>query len=87
MKQYLATARKDVLATRPLLRRGVAAVEIERAIREQKPDLVVLGTHGRVPAGAAESEARVALDWRRTCASAYDLRPRAGAGAISRGSS
>lgn len=47
LETYCARARKCVPSVRPLLRCGEAAVEVERAIREEKADLVVLGTHGR----------------------------------------
>jgi nucleotide-binding universal stress UspA family protein len=43
----LAEAQKQVPSAKGVLRRGVAASETLAVIEETKPDLVVIGTHGR----------------------------------------
>jgi len=49
LERELGHVRTKVPMARSLLRYGNAAIEIERVIAEEKPGLVVLGTHG--PAG------------------------------------
>jgi nucleotide-binding universal stress UspA family protein len=47
LREWEATARAEGLAAKTRLRTGVAHEEIVTAAREERADLVVIGTHGR----------------------------------------
>lgn len=54
LEREVGHVRTKVPMARSLLRYGKAEIEIERVIAEEKPDLVVLGTHGPTAGIAAK---------------------------------
>lgn len=47
LEAQIAPLRADFPGIRPVLRRGEAASELLTRIRDTRPDLVVMGSHGR----------------------------------------